>query len=51
MQFVIPVVQIALILFKALELTSLTWFQVFIPTIVWLVVLPIDAFLVAKDKL
>ncbi len=51
MEYVIPVVQIALILLKALGLTSLTWLQVFIPTIVWLVLLLIYEILVAAGKL
>ena len=50
MQFVIPVVQIALILFKVLGLVSLTWLQVFIPTIIWLVLVLIQAILAVKEK-
>lgn len=50
MQFVIPVVQIALILLKVLGLVSLTWLQVFIPTLIWLVLLTVQAILIAKGK-
>lgn len=50
MQFVIPIVQIALILFKVLGIVSLTWLQVFIPTIIWLVLVAIQVILAAIEK-
>ena len=50
MQFVIPVVQIALILFKVLGLVSLTWLQVFIPAIIWLVLFIVQVILTAIGK-
>lgn len=50
MQFVIPIVQIALILFKVLGLVSLTWLQVFIPTLIWLALLLIYRIMVLNGK-